>query len=101
VPSISEIIKNNEDAVEFEKKAFSMFGDKQITLAFEMKATSRKTKDVFLYGIFTEACILKTTMNLINKGFKVWLVQEGISSINNLDMIVAYAVKYHHSFFNP
>jgi hypothetical protein len=35
-----------------------MFGDEQITLAFEMKATSRETNDVFLYGIFTEACIL-------------------------------------------
>ena len=47
--------------------------------------TQREIKHVFLYGVFTEVCVLQTSMHLQDYGYHVWLVREGITSISALD----------------
>jgi hypothetical protein len=51
-----------------------------------------QTIDVFIVGLFTEVCILQSAIDLIMKGFRVWVIQEGTDSLNFGDKVFALEV---------
>lgn len=51
-------VEESENIHEIEKYSFSMMKEPKILNKFEEYAKLRGTKDVFLYGVFTEVCVL-------------------------------------------
>ena len=49
----------------------------------------RDRKSVILYGIETHACIFQTTLDLLELGYEVHLLADGISSMRPGDRTVA------------
>ena len=43
-------------------------------------------------GLFTEVCIMQSAIDLQMQGFNVFVIEEGVDSINNLDKQVAIHV---------
>ena len=60
----------------FEKGAFSMLGDE--ACAAHLQSLGRSV--AILYGTVTEACILNTSKDLLDAGYTVFVVVDGISS---------------------
>lgn len=42
-------------------------------------------KNVVLFGIEAHICVLQTSLDLLDAGYNVFLVADGISSMNQLD----------------
>ena len=56
----------------------------------EEKPNNKKT--IVLMGLFTEVCIMQSAIDLQMQGFNVFVIEEGVDSINNLDKQVAIHV---------
>lgn len=69
----------------FRKTRFSMLVDEIRAELTAMPAV----KNVFLYGLETHVCVLQTTQDLVNMGYNVHLVVDGISSQRAMDRDVA------------
>jgi len=74
----------------FDKITFSMMNDEALVHKFNEVTLKRNTKNVVLYGVMTEACILQTSIQLLNLGYNVHLVKEAISSMTECDMETAF-----------
>jgi nicotinamidase-related amidase len=71
------VTKYHFDGVKvFEKKTFSML-DPTVTAHFE----SLRRRSVVLYGFEAHICVKQTCLDLLDKGFDVHLVVDGISSM--------------------
>lgn len=54
---------------------------------------ARHVKDVFIYGLMTEVCILQSVVHLLKKGsLNVWVIEDGTSSITEFDREIAFRV---------
>jgi nicotinamidase-related amidase len=64
------------DVVPTEKKAFSSCG----APGFLAALSARKITDVILCGIETHVCVCQTALDLIGRGFRVFVVADAVSS---------------------
>ena len=74
-----------KDAVVFEKYIFSM-------MTQEVKDHIQKypeRKSIILYGVETHACVFQTTLDLLEMGYDVHLLTDGISSMRQGDRAAA------------
>ncbi|KAL4429723.1 hypothetical protein ABPG74_001409 [Tetrahymena malaccensis] len=70
----------------YEKSSFSMINEQ--TEAF-LKANSER-KSVILYGAEAHVCVQQTCLDLLDRGYEVHLLTDGITSINSLDRTTAF-----------
>lgn len=77
----AEEIKHSESAFTVEKDCFSMLSKEVKDHLFSMK--DRNT--VVLYGLEAHVCIRRTALDLLLRGYSVYLVVDAISSIDKND----------------
>ena len=58
----------------------------------ESEEKPKNKKTIVLMGLFTEVCIMQSAIDLQMQGFNVFVIEEGVDSINNLDKQVAIHV---------
>ena len=75
----------NKDFIKLEKTKFSMITPE--AKAFINKYPTRKT--VVLCGIEAHVCVMQTVIDLVNLGYEVFLVMDGISSQRPIDRSTA------------
>jgi len=73
IPQITEILTGMEPMV---KKSFSCCGNDE----FKNKLKASNCHQVLLTGIETHVCVYQTAIDLINDGYEVYLVGDGVSS---------------------
>nr|CAB3256965.1 isochorismatase domain-containing protein 2, mitochondrial-like [Phallusia mammillata] len=84
-PTVSEL-GDLSHAKKYEKTCFSM-----ILPEVEQELKNIDRKSVILCGIETQACILKTTTDLLERDFDVHVVADGVSSRSQVDRLFALA----------
>merc|ERR1719427_2189011 len=82
VPELGDI----SHAKKFEKTCFSM-----VLPEVEAELKSTDTKSVILCGIETQACILKTVVDLLETGLDVHVVADAVSSRSQVDRLYGLA----------
>ncbi|PYI01210.1 Isochorismatase hydrolase, partial [Aspergillus sclerotiicarbonarius CBS 121057] len=83
-PSIQKNIRANID-----KTLFSMITPEVITLL--PNANEEAPLDVLLVGIETHICVTQTTLDLLARGHRVYVIVDGVSSVNKEERGVAIA----------
>ena len=83
LPEIQEVLP--KDHTYFEKFIFSMMTDDVKNFCKQHP----ERKSVILYGIETHACVFQTTLDLLEMGYEVHLLADGISSQREGDRAVA------------
>ena len=76
-----ESIANGLESNTFTKMTFSALGN----LELEEKLESNQIKKVYLAGLETHICIMQTAIDLINRGYKVYVVADAIGARKKLD----------------
>lgn len=80
VPSIEALV---EDVPQFDKVTFSAAAD-ELTVA-HLDSLKPALKTVVLVGVETHICVYQTALDLMDKGFAVWVVADAVSSRNRND----------------
>jgi len=80
-----EEIDISKAAIVQEKSKFSMLTPEIKELIHDRF----KTKSVILCGLESHVCILQTTLDLINEGIDVYILADGVSSINKSEIDLA------------
>ena len=70
VPELEELLKDI-DHKRYEKRVYSMMND-------ELEKLERKT--IILTGIEAHVCVLQTALDFLDRGFKVCIVEDAVSS---------------------
>jgi nicotinamidase-related amidase len=73
VPEIAQLLTDNEP---IDKSAFSCCGAGQ----FNIKLNELKRQQILLCGIETHVCIYQTSVDLLRKGFRVYIIADAVSS---------------------
>lgn len=84
VPEVAEVLP--EGAVVVAKTRFSMLVP-EIVQALD--ALPAKVKKILIVGIETHVCVLQTTLDLIEKGYEVHILVDGVSSQRLTDRATA------------
>ncbi|XP_002124287.2 isochorismatase domain-containing protein 2-like [Ciona intestinalis] len=84
-PTVGEL-GDVSHAKKFEKTCFSM-----VLPQVEEELKNNKTKSVILCGIETQACILRTTTDLLDLNYEVHVVADAVSSRSQVDRMYAIA----------
>ncbi|KAI8855336.1 Isochorismatase-like protein [Chytridium lagenaria] len=66
------------------KTKFSMW-----TSEVKAEVEKLKTTDVVLFGIESHVCVLQTAMDLLEKDIHVWILADGVSSMNQGEVKIA------------
>lgn len=74
-PTVEEIRENLENAQVFEKLLFSACTD-EVMETIE----AHGKKKIIITGMETHVCVFQTTRDLLNAGYEVFLVADGVSS---------------------
>ncbi|EPS38211.1 hypothetical protein H072_7997 [Dactylellina haptotyla CBS 200.50] len=75
-----------EDAVQVDKTLFSMCIPEILK-----KLEDEKIKTVTVVGIESHICVLQTTLDLLEHGYKVYVIRDGVSSCNPQEIPTALA----------
>jgi nicotinamidase-related amidase len=67
-----------QDVQRFDKVEFNALAN-QATETF-LAGLPKTVKTIILVGVETHICIYQTAMGLLERGFKVWVVEDGVSS---------------------
>lgn len=82
-PYVQNIEALVNDIPQFDKVEFNAVQNKETG---DFLATLPKTvTTIALVGVETHICIYQTAMGLLDRGFSVWVVSDGVSSRNRLD----------------
>ncbi|MDR0853794.1 MAG: hydrolase [Clostridiales Family XIII bacterium] len=79
--TLEEIKEAKENFTYIEKSAFSAMGEPN----FVKSLTESKKKSVIIFGIEAHVCVLQTALGLLEEGYDVFLVVDGISSRKPFD----------------
>jgi nicotinamidase-related amidase len=92
-PYVSSIEALVEDVPQFDKVTFSAAAD-ELTVA-HLDSLKPAVKTVVLVGVETHICVYQTALDLIDKGFGVWVVADAVSSRNRNDHDLGIARMQH------
>jgi nicotinamidase-related amidase len=77
-----------------EKTKFSMWIPE-----VEQKVNDLDSESVVLFGIESHVCVLQTAMDLLRCNKDVYIVADGVSSINHAEVKIALQVLFHNVAF--
>lgn len=80
LPSIEALV---EEVPQFDKVTFSAAADD--ATAAHLKSLGPELKTIILVGVETHICVYQTALDLMAKGFLVWVVADAVSSRNRED----------------
>ncbi|ORY52590.1 Isochorismatase hydrolase, partial [Rhizoclosmatium globosum] len=72
----------------FQKQRFSMV-TQEVSNTLSGLYSNKGADHVVLFGIESQVCVLQTTLDLLEKGISVTVLQDGVSSINQGEIPVA------------
>ena len=75
VPKLEELVA---DIQRFDKVEFNALANKATEAFFD--GLPKNVTTIVLVGVETHICIYQTSMALLGRGFKVWVVADGVSS---------------------
>lgn len=90
-PTVSELTANLQGPhirADFDKTLFSMVTP---DIAKQLPVKAQDPLDVILVGIETHICITQTTLDLLERGHRVYVIVDGVSSINAEERGIALA----------
>ncbi|KAL4913295.1 Isochorismatase-like protein [Aspergillus aurantiobrunneus] len=90
VPKLQEYLKGPNVRVDHDKTLFSMVTP-EIDALLPKPVKGEAPVDVILVGIETHICITQTTLDLLERGHRVYVVVDGVSSINPEERGIALA----------
>jgi len=82
--TVPELAEHLEGVERYEKTMFSM-----VTPAVEKEMARLNRRQVVLFGIEAHVCVLQTALDLIDRGYCVWVVVDGVSSSRPTERAVA------------
>ena len=75
-----------------DKTVFSMIVPEILSaMEKESEKSDGEPFDCIIVGIETHICVLQTSLDLLSMGHRVWVVQDGVSSCNEVERGVALA----------
>lgn len=80
-PTINALQEVTSGITPIEKVHFSCFK----SLSFQQQLNATGKKQIILIGIETHVCVLQTALDLLDKGYHVFIVVDAVSSRNELD----------------
>ncbi|OTA99174.1 hypothetical protein M426DRAFT_325370 [Hypoxylon sp. CI-4A] len=95
--TVSELQELTSDAISADKTAFSMLRVPEIEAHYPSIAANTSQKDVVetaevvIVGIESHICVTQTTLDLLARGHKVYVLADGVSSCNREEIPVALA----------
>ncbi|KAI8959144.1 Isochorismatase hydrolase [Daldinia sp. FL1419] len=94
--TVSELQELTADAaVDADKTAFSMLRVPEIASRFPRADPTGKNgplpSEVAIVGIEAHICVMQTTLDLLERGHKVYVLADAVSSCNQMDARVAFA----------
>ncbi|KAI1646191.1 Isochorismatase hydrolase [Daldinia loculata] len=95
-PTVSELQELTAGAVvDADKTAFSMLRAPEVASRFPHAdpagANGPLPSEVAIVGIETHICVTQTALDLLERGHKVYVLADGVSSCNQMDARVAFA----------
>lgn len=75
-PTVPEIASAIPEFAPIEKMTFSAGADEHVLAALR----TRNTTDVVLCGIETHICVMQTCLDLIERGFRVFVISDAVSA---------------------
>lgn len=88
VPELTTNLQGPHIRADIDKTLFSMITPE---LAKLLPVKAQDPLDVILVGIETHICITQTTLDLLERGHRVYVVVDGVSSINGEERGIALA----------
>ena len=80
VPELSELFAADTKVIA--KKSFSCFGEEAFAAAMDVE----KRPVMIIAGIESHVCVAQTVLDALNRGFKVFLAADAVSSRKNSDV---------------
>ena len=76
-----ESLRSNLNSNIFPKMTFSCLGN----LKIEEKLENKKAEIIYLAGLETHICVMQTAIDLINLGYKVYVLADAVGSRSKID----------------
>lgn len=90
VPKLQEHLTGPNVRADIDKTLFSMITP-EIDALLPIPAKGETPIDAIMMGIETHICITQTTLDLLERGHRVYIIVDGVSSINSEERVVALA----------
>ncbi|KAL4965711.1 putative isochorismatase family hydrolase [Aspergillus stella-maris] len=90
IPKITEHLKGPNVRADIDKTLFSMITP-EIDALLPKPSKGEQPYDAILVGIETHICITQTTLDLLERGHRVYILVDGVSSINPEERGIALA----------
>ncbi|KAK6501578.1 hypothetical protein TWF481_009413 [Arthrobotrys musiformis] len=90
LPEILKATASTDVVVNADKSLFSMC-TQEVLDKLDEAAPEGKKQEVVIVGIETHICVMQTTLDLLERGHKVWVVRDGVSSCNPQEIGTALA----------
>ncbi|RVD85655.1 uncharacterized protein DFL_003968 [Arthrobotrys flagrans] len=92
VPEILSLAgETNNIIVNADKSLFSMCTQEVLDKLDENVGEGGKKREIVVVGIESHICVMQTTLDLLERGHKVWVVRDGVSSCNPQEIPTALA----------
>tara|TARA_Y100001968_G_C19335132_1_gene706433 strand:+ start:329 stop:904 length:576 start_codon:yes stop_codon:yes gene_type:complete len=76
-----EVLRNKCNSSFFSKMTFSCLGNLEI----EEKLENQRARKVYLAGLETHICVMQTAIDLINLGYKVYVLADAVGARRQID----------------
>lgn len=86
LPSESTTGPGNTLLANVDKTAFSMYNP---DILARLTSAENKKIDAIITGIETHICVTQTTLDLLSAGHRVYIIADGVSSVNAEERVVA------------
>ncbi|KAF3093385.1 hypothetical protein TWF569_002485 [Orbilia oligospora] len=91
VPEILALAKETNLIINADKSLFSMCTQEVLDKLDENTGEGGEKREVIVVGIESHICLMQTTLDLLERGHKVWVVRDGVSSCNPQEIPTALA----------
>ncbi|KAK6517988.1 hypothetical protein TWF506_005155 [Arthrobotrys conoides] len=91
VPEILNLAKETNVIINADKSLFSMCTQEVLDKLDENAGEDGRKREIVVVGIESHICVMQTTLDLLERGHRVWVVRDGVSSCNPQEIPTALA----------